>query len=156
RFQISQQLAQRATDWVLKGFRRGSEGFKRQFSPLVNFYQEQWLPRWHQLSEACKVKWLQTRNFFQHKHQRSLAFLQAMQEKLKRVTSDRILQYILSHPWMGKLPAHFQEWLKKWLSHPLIRAICDTGVKCYTLFANALVQVAKYGLQAIAQGSDLV
>lgn len=155
-FQTSQQMAQRATDWVVKGVRKGSEWFKRQFSPLINLYQEQWLPRWHQLSEAGKLKWLQTRNFFQHKHQQSLAFLQVMQEKLKRVTSDQILQYILSHPGMGKLPIHFQEWLKKWLSHSLIRAICDMGVKCYTLSANALVQVAKYGLQAIAQGSDFI
>lgn len=150
------ELAQRATDSVSKGFKWGFEGFKKQFTPLVQFYQEQWLPKWHKLREACKGRWLQTRDFFQHKHQRALAFLQVMQEKLKRVTSDRVLQYLLSHPWMRKLPDHFQVWLKKCLSHPVVRAICDTGVKCYTLSVNALLEGAKFALRIVGQGSALV
>lgn len=154
RFQTSQEFAQRATDWVGKLFKNGSESFKRQFDPLIHFYQEEWLPVWRKVRENCKQKWLSTRHFFERNHQRAFAFLQVQQEKLKRVTTERVLNYLLAHPWMGKLPGHIQEWLKKCLAHPIVQSICTVGVKLYTVSVNAVLEAAKLGLKLSAQGSS--
>lgn len=155
-FHTPHQLAQRATDWIAKGVKNCLRGLKKPFAPLVNFYQEKWLPRWHKLKNTYIKKWSQTRNFFQHKHQRAFVFLHTMQEKLKQVTSDRLIQYFLSHPWVGKRPVHFQEWLKKCFAHPFIRTLCDAGVKCYTRLVSALLQLAKLILQIVGQASTLI
>lgn len=152
RFQPSQQLAQRATDWVYKQFKKGIQAFKSNFEPLVNFYQQQLQPRWKKVKEICKGKWEQTRDFFHQKHQKALAFLQDKQEKLKLLSSLRLIHYFMSHPWMGKLPLRLQDWLKKCLSHPVIRAICERGVKAYSFLAHSFLQSAIYGLQTLSKG----
>lgn len=153
RLETSQQFAQQGTDWVAKKFRDGKNWLKQECAPLIDFYQQQLQPRWQKLTKSCKGKWQQTRDFFHQKHQRALAFLQAKQEKLKHLSSSHLLKSLISHPWMAKLPSHFQYWLKMCLSHPITRAVCDGIVKTYAFSARMLLQTAILGLQMLSQGA---
>jgi hypothetical protein len=152
----SYQLAQRLTDKVFKEVRNGLSFVKKGYLPLIKFYQQQWLPRWQKVHANSTRRWEQAKEFFQQKHQRTQAFLQAKQEKLKHLTSQRLIHYFMSHPWMGKLPLRLQELLKKLLAHTIVRAICDKGVKIYSLIARLILRAVSYGLKGIAQGTTLI
>jgi hypothetical protein len=154
-FQNSQQFAQRTTNWVYRQFKNGIEGLKSCFNPFVNVYRHQLQPQWQRLKEICKGKWQQTRDFFHQKHQKALAFLQAKQEKLKQLSSLRFIQYLMSHPWMGKLPLRLQNCLKKFFSHPTFRFICEGGIKAYSFVASSLLRSASLGLQILSKGTIL-
>lgn len=155
-FQNSQELAQRATNWIVKELKKGGENFKKSFFPFVNFCQQQLQPRWQKITGICKGRWLKAREFCQQKHQRALAFLNAKQEKLKSLSSNRFTRYILSHPWMGKFPLFLQKWLRKILSHPYPQAICHKGVKLYVFFAKCFLQATSLCLQIFSQGVNFI
>ncbi len=153
-FKHSHQFAQRATGWIYQQFKNVKGNFKSGVIPLVNFYRHQLQPHWQQLKEACKRKGRQTRDFFHQKHQRALVFLQEQQEKLKRLSSLVFIQYLMAHPWMGKLPLRLQNWLKKLFSRPACRTICEGGIKVYAFVAGCLLRSASLGLQFLSKGAS--
>jgi hypothetical protein len=156
RFQTSQQLAQRATHWVSNQFKHRWDNLKGHFEPLAAFYRQYILPEWQALKEICKGKWQQTRHFFHQKHQRALAFLQNKQEKLKRLSYPYVLDRLLTHAWMKKLPMYFQQWLKQWLSHPIARAIGEKGVKIYCYMARGYLGIVASLLHALSYGAKWI
>ncbi len=156
KFQTSQGLAQKGTEWISTGFTKTWNGVKQPFEPFVSFYRQQVLPQWRKLKETCTQTWQKLREFFQRKHQGAVAFLQKKQEKLKRLSYQNVLDYILSHTWMGKLPANLQNKLKKWLSHHFTRAAGEKFIKFYSIFAHGFWQFFKYFLNLAALGMKVV
>lgn len=156
KLQTSQELANRATNWISNRFKNRLDRFKLRFEPLITFYSQQILPQWRQLKEVCKGKWEQARDFFQQKHRQALAFLQKKQEKLRNLSYQHLLDHILSHAWVTKLPAYFQSKLKKWLSHRFVKTVCEIGVKTYSFLARCFLQVLSYLLQRLAQGMEFI
>lgn len=151
RFQYSQKLAEKASNWVDKKINQGIEGVKKQFSPLLNFYRQKLKPPLQKISKICGQKWQNTKDFCDQKHQKILHFLQSKQDKLKHLSSNRFLQHLLSYS--GKLPSFWQEWFKKVLTHSFTRGLCDKLIQCYAFFAKCLLQIAKVCMQMAAYGA---
>jgi len=149
-FQSSQKRSEKATDWVFNQLKKGARFLKRQLNPCLNFYQRQWLPKWQVVSGYCKTRWDQAGDLFQNGHKQALLFLQVRQEKMKQLSSERLINYITSQGWLAKLPLFFQNWLRRGLSHPFVRRFIELGFKCSTLFANSLLYTAKFLLQTLS------
>lgn len=156
RFSTSQNLAERATNWVSQKVQKGIDKLKSEFAPLVNFYRQQWQPRWQKISKNCQGKWEKTKDFWQQKHQKILKFIQKKQDKLNQLSAQRFFQTLLSHPRIAKLPLFWQKWLKKVLAHPFTRTVCDGFIKGYAFVAKCLLQIAKGCLHLISYGATFV
>lgn len=153
RLHASQQFADKSTNWVARQLQRGTRGIIRPFSPLLNFYRRQLLPQWKNFKNHYQRKWNQTKQSFQNRHGRGLAYLQNKQIRVKQLTIDKFLSWILSHAWMKKLP---QAWLKKWFSHPVVRLVCKIGLNCYSFLAKILLEVSIYTMKGIVKGSEWI
>lgn len=154
RFDTSQKFAHRATQWVANQSREVVTSLKQRLAPFVTFYQRQLQPRW----QKFKDKWKQAGDFFHRKHQKALSYLQNKQERLKNLSHHHFMSRLLS-----KLPFRLQLLLKKWLSHPVCRAIFENGVKIYAFLArnfwgilSRLLQLLSAGVKMVAKITSLV
>jgi hypothetical protein len=127
RFQISQQLSLRGTEWVVQHMRRLQMSFMSTLKSVVSFYQQHLQPQWLQLKVHGKEKWKQTRDFFRQKHQKMQVFLEKQQEKIKQLSHGQWIDHLLArYRWM-----HHHAWFKRWLTHPLIRTIGEALMRVY-------------------------
>jgi hypothetical protein len=156
RFETSHQMAQKITDGVLKLFQQAQEGLKACFKPIQVLYQQFVQPKWHHLQMKMQRKWKQTRDFFQQKHQKAFAFLQRKQEKLKKMSYQHFYDYLLSLSFIKKLPANWQTWFKKCLAHPVIRTLCEKGVRAFTAVGGAFLRVMSGGMQLLSRAYSKV
>jgi hypothetical protein len=156
RFQTSQQLAERTTNWISNQLKHALGSFKRRLEPFGTFYRQKILPQWNKFKEGCKSKWQQTRDFFHHKHQKALVFVQDKQEKVKHLSYQHLLDRFLSQVWMDKLPSNLQAWLKKWLSHPIVYSICDRIIKIYASCTHLILRASSQVLQLLSRATRLV
>ena len=60
----------------------------------------------------------------------------------------------MSHPWVGKLPLQLQKKLKEGLSHSLTQAICDKGIKAYSVIAHLILQIAILILKMLSDAAQ--
>lgn len=149
RFEASQQWAQKGTEWTSLQLKTCLKVFKKPFVLISHLYKRYAEPSWEKLKENYKEKWLKVDHFLKRRHRRSLVFLQAQQEKLKRLSSECFLSFIVNHPSMNQLHSALQKSLRKCLLHPITRKVCDGVLKSYSFITHILLQFAKIGLHAL-------
>lgn len=150
RFETSQKWAQKGTDWISNRIANCFKMFTKPFVLMHRLYKAYIQFHLKKLKETCNQKWEKVENFLQRRHHRAFAFLQAQQDLLKRLSSDRFLLFIAFHPWMKKQHSHLQNLLKKCLFHPATRKMCDGVLRGYSLSINFLLQLGKIGLHALS------
>jgi hypothetical protein len=156
KFQTSHQLAQRTTNWIASQIKHGLEGFKRDFKPILAIFRQHVLSHWRTLKETFKSRWKQTKDFFHQKHQKALTFLQKKQEKIKQLSGQYLVDRLLSHLWINKLPLRLQQRLKMWLSHPLFRKMSHIAVESYSFLARILLGTATQILILVSKGTEFI
>jgi hypothetical protein len=156
RYQASQAKAQRATEWISRRCQHAKEGIRTLFQPLTAFCREQVQPVWRQFKAVCKGKWERASDFFQQKHRKALAYLQAKQEKLKKLSYQDLVDRLFSNPLMMSLPVRLQRWLKKWLYRPFVRSIFEGVVKGYCVVSTWMLQVISEFMQGTAKIGGMV
>ena len=152
-FQTSQHKAERATQWISSQFASLLKGFRNSVvEPVSDFCRRNMAPLLNNLQKACKDKLQRTKEFFHHWHQRALTSLQEKHKKIKRLSQEHLFDYILKK----KLPFRLHEFLKKWLAHPTIKAICGIMVQIYAILAGGIIALSIQILQLISKGAEAI
>jgi hypothetical protein len=155
KFQASHHLARETIDRISNQMKKGLQSVKRHFAPFIAFSQQR-LKQLQKLKGACKTRWRLIRDFFQKNHQKALVFLQKKQKKLKQLTFEHFARRLLSHVWIKKLPLHLQKLVKKLLSHPFIRLICEGGIKVYSFLGRSLLWSLSQPLKVLSFGMRII
>lgn len=153
RWRASQQIAQKATEWVSKQFLKGAERIKRNFEPVAALYREQMLPIFKGVKLAIQTKWKQAGDFLHRKHQQAQAFLDKKQAWLKQLSTHDLMQNIMSQTW---LPNWLKVRIQKWLAHPLVKALSKGAIKTYAFMVGTLLSTSRLILQALSRIATLL
>lgn len=150
RFQLAEQITQRATHALFKQIQRGQEWLQRGVQPLTSFYRERWLPFWQRTGQATRRKWEKTKDFFHQRQQRALAFLQQKQAKLKALSYHHLVDRFLSSTFLKLMPLRLQQWLKRTLIHPIASLWGERSVRAYAYGIGLIWRLLSKCLQSLA------
>lgn len=153
RIHTSQQLAERAANWISKRCGQGMSAFRRGFEPLAAFCRKQLAPRWEAFKKAFSSKWKQTCDFFGQKQRKSLAFLEEKQKKLKDLTHHHLIDKLLSQRW---LPGKLQRWMKSFLATPIAQMIIKRGFQGYAFIAANCLKGSAALLKGLSKGAKII
>lgn len=149
----SQQLAERAANWISKRCDQGLTAFKRSFEPLAAFFRERISPRWQSFKKVFRGKWKLARDFFGQKQRKALSFVEEKQKKLKDLTHHHLIDKLLSQHW---LPGRFQRWMKIFLANQIVQIILKKGIQGYAFAAGNCLKGSAALLEGLAKGATII